>query len=54
MTLQDAHLTLPYREGGPYRVQVLHGLMGHNCYHANEIISIRHMLGLWLEENWEA
>jgi hypothetical protein len=26
-----------------------HGLIAHNGYHTCEIISIRHMLGLWLE-----
>ncbi len=29
--------------------QIVHGLIGHNGYHACEVISIRHMQGLWLE-----
>ena len=29
--------------------QLIQGLIGHNSYHACEIISIRHLLGLWLE-----
>ncbi|MBP8997519.1 MAG: DinB family protein [Anaerolineaceae bacterium] len=39
-----------YREGRPSRRQVIQGLIGHNCYHTNEIISMRHMLGYWLDQ----
>ncbi len=38
-----------YAEGKAKRYQVIHGVIAHNCYHTNEIISIRHMLGHWLE-----
>lgn len=31
------------------RVQAIHGLIAHNSYHINEIISMRHMNGFWLE-----
>lgn len=39
-----------YREGRPSRRQVIQGLIGHNCYHTNEIISMRQMLGYGLEQ----
>ena len=29
--------------------QLIHGAIAHNGYHACEIISIRHLLGLWME-----
>ncbi len=45
----DAELEVPYAEGRPARYQIIHGIIAHNCYHACEIISIRHMLGFWLE-----
>jgi hypothetical protein len=48
-SLDDATLAEPYQEGRALRSQIVHGIIGHNCYHACEIISIRHMLGLWLE-----
>jgi len=47
--LSDAELDEPYAEGGSKRYQVIHGIIAHNSYHTNEIISIRHMLGYWLE-----
>ena len=47
--LDEASLGEPYQEGRALRSQLIHGIIGHNCYHACEIISIRHMLGLWLE-----
>jgi hypothetical protein len=36
-------------EGWPIRAQVVQGMLAHNSYHTCEIISIRHMQGLWLE-----
>ena len=48
--LSDPDLETSYAEGRPKRYQVIHGVIAHNCYHTNEIISIRHMLGLWLEQ----
>jgi hypothetical protein len=44
----DDQLSEPYAEGRPARYQIIHGIIAHNCYHACEIISIRHMLGHWL------
>jgi hypothetical protein len=35
--------------GGFKRYQYLQGHLAHNSYHMGEIVSIRHMLGLWLE-----
>ena len=45
----DLELGQPYAEGRPARYQLIHGIIAHNCYHSCEIISIRHMLGYWLE-----
>jgi uncharacterized damage-inducible protein DinB len=39
-----------YRQRKHSHRQVIQGLIGHNCYHTNEVISMRHMLGYWLEE----
>ena len=39
----------PVSTGRPRRDQIIHGMIAHNSYHACEIITIRHMLGLWLE-----
>jgi hypothetical protein len=47
-TYTDEQLQEPYAEGRPPRYQIIHGIIAHNCYHSSEIISIRHMLGLWL------
>lgn len=47
-TYNNGQLEEPYAEGRPARYQLIHGIIAHNCYHACEIISIRHMLGLWL------
>jgi len=43
-------LNEPYTKSGHSRRQVIQGVIGHNCYHTNEIISMRHMLGYWLEQ----
>ncbi len=45
----DDEMDMPYMEGRPKRYQVIQGIIAHNCYHTNEIITIRHMLGLWLD-----
>lgn len=47
--LKDEELDQPLEPEGVKRYQVIHGLIGHNSYHICEIISVRHMLGLWLE-----
>lgn len=48
-TLSDEALAQPVIPGGPTPYQVIQGLISHNSYHTCEVISIRHMLGLWLE-----
>jgi hypothetical protein len=48
-SFRDSDLGEPYAPGRPARYQLIHGIIAHNCYHSCEIISIRHMLGLWLE-----
>jgi uncharacterized damage-inducible protein DinB len=45
----DDEMDMPYMEGRPKRYQVIQGIIAHNCYHTNEVITTRHMLGLWLE-----
>jgi uncharacterized damage-inducible protein DinB len=47
--LKDADLEQPIQAGKSKRYQELLGLIAHNSYHICEIISIRHMQGLWLE-----
>jgi uncharacterized damage-inducible protein DinB len=49
-TLSDATLEQPISEGKSKKYQYLMGLIAHNAYHICEIISIRHMQGLWLEK----
>jgi len=48
--LADDALDQPLAPGEARRYQFIHGLIAHNGYHTCEIISIRHMLGLWLEQ----
>ncbi len=48
--LTDEDLAQPYAPGKPRRQQVIQGIIAHNSYHTCEIISVRHMQGLWLEE----
>ena len=48
-TLSDEVLHQPVAEGRPTPFQVIQGIIAHNSYHTCEVISIRHMLGLWLE-----
>ena len=50
MKFNEQELQSPYREGRAKRYQLIHGIIAHNCYHTNEIITIRHMLGLWLDQ----
>jgi hypothetical protein len=47
--LKDEELDQPLEPEGVKRYQIIQGLIGHNSYHICEIISVRHMLGLWLE-----
>lgn len=47
--LSDQELAEPTAPGRALRYQVIQGIITHNSYHTCEIISIRHMQGLWLE-----
>jgi hypothetical protein len=47
---REGDLDTPYAPGRPARYQLIHGIIAHNSYHSCEIISIRHMLGLWLAQ----
>jgi hypothetical protein len=38
------------RQGQPERWKSIQGVLAHNSYHTCEIISIRHLQGLWVEE----
>ena len=49
-TWSDETLEQTYGENRPKHWQVIHGVINHNSYHTNEIISIRHMVGLWMEQ----
>lgn len=46
----DAQLEEPFTKSGHNRRQVIQGIIAHNSYHTNEILSMRHMLGFWLEQ----
>lgn len=48
--LGDEELAQPYAPGRARRQQVIQGIIAHNSYHTCEIISVRHMQGLWLKE----
>jgi hypothetical protein len=47
--LTDEELDRAIEEGRARRYQVMQGIIAHNSYHTCEIISVRHMLGLWLK-----
>jgi len=47
--LSDEELAQPYAPGKRQRQKVIQGIIAHNSYHTCEIISVRHMQGLWLE-----
>jgi hypothetical protein len=47
--LSGEELAQPFAAGRAARYQLVQGLIAHSGYHACEIISIRHMQGLWLE-----
>jgi hypothetical protein len=48
--LPDAALEQDFPLVGMKGYQYIHGHLAHNSHHLNEIISIRHMHGLWLEK----
>jgi uncharacterized damage-inducible protein DinB len=47
--MDDDTLNQPISPGKPSPYKVIQAIIAHNSYHTCEIISIRHMLGLWLE-----
>ncbi|MEL7591777.1 MAG: DinB family protein [Anaerolineaceae bacterium] len=49
-TWSDSQLEEPFTKSGHNRRQVIQGVIAHNSYHTNEIISSRHMLGFWLDQ----
>lgn len=49
-SMLDEELDQPIQNGKSKRYQYLMGLIAHNSYHICEIISIRHMQGLWVEK----
>lgn len=36
--------------GTPY--QAITSMYGHNCYHTAELLTVRHLQGLWVEHRW--
>jgi hypothetical protein len=48
--LSDSDLLQAQQGDGSERWKLIQGVLTHNCYHTCEIISIRHMQGMWLEE----
>ncbi|MCB0031800.1 MAG: hypothetical protein KDE28_28005, partial [Anaerolineales bacterium] len=52
-TLDTDTLHLPQQRlygGTPH--QAILSIYGHNCYHTAEILTVRHMLGLWVDHEW--
>jgi len=47
--LPDEALAAPVAPGRAAPWQLVQGMIAHNAYHTCEVISIRHMLGLWLD-----
>ena len=47
--LSNEALAAPLAPGRAAPWQLVQGMIAHNAYHTCEVISIRHMLGLWLE-----
>jgi hypothetical protein len=48
-SMDDEELDSPIFPGKAERWKAIQGVIAHNGYHACEIISVRHMLGYWLE-----
>jgi len=48
--LSEEELNAEVNPGKPKRWQIIQGVLAHNAYHTCEIITIRHMQGLWLED----
>ncbi|MEM7344778.1 MAG: hypothetical protein AAF485_11085 [Chloroflexota bacterium] len=52
-TLDIATLDQPQERlfGGTPR-QAIISMYGHNCYHTAELLTVRHMQGLWVDHRW--
>jgi hypothetical protein len=52
-TLDPAELDQPReRFFGSTAFQAISAIYGHNCYHTAEILTVRHMQGLWVDHKW--
>ncbi len=52
-TLDSSILEQPQERlfgGTPH--QAILSMYGHNCYHTAELLTVRHMQGLWVDHNW--
>jgi hypothetical protein len=52
-TLDPATLDQPQERlwgGTPF--QAISAMYGHNCYHTAELLTVRHMQGLWVDHKW--
>lgn len=52
-TLDSAILEQPQERlfgGTPY--QAITSMYSHNCYHTAELLTVRHMQGLWVDHKW--
>ena len=52
-TLDPALLEQPQErlfDGTPH--QAILAMYGHNCYHTAELLTVRHMQGLWVDHKW--
>jgi len=52
-TLDPATLEQPQEQlfgGTPF--QAISSMYGHNCYHTAELLTVRHMQGLWVDHQW--
>jgi hypothetical protein len=47
--MSETDLDSPISAWNETKAQTIQGIIAHNSYHICEIISIRHMLGLWIE-----
>lgn len=48
-SFSEQDISQPYAPAKASRAQVILGVIAHNSYHACEAISIRHMLGFWVQ-----
>lgn len=52
-TLDEARLEVPLEKlFGAQPYQAILAIYGHNCHHTAEVLTIRHMLGLWVDHEW--